>query len=219
MAEIIITLFQPSMLESWLRCRALAYMRSAFNDEITGEKEAAPDNKSLSLVALINGKVIGIADIILLKDSLKRTKEYNLQPHTPLATLDTMAVHPDYQGQGIAKRLLKEAQKQLKSYGGKLIIYTLSDKPANRLYQSVGAKLCFGGYIVYGSSPKNLVPTFSRTQIKKQCEVALFSKFNQEIPYAKNGDENYYVGQKKNIALLQNVTKVVQEHIYLLDLN
>lgn len=218
MSDIKITDFQSEMLESWLRCRALAYMRSAFNDEINAQKEDVPPKRSLSLVALAHETVVGVCDIILLKDNPILTSEYNVPLHTPLATLDTMAVHPDYQRQGIARQLLLEAQKRLKTFGGKLIIYTLSDTPANKLYQAIGAKLCFGGYLVYASSPMNHVPKFSRTEIRYPHEVALFSKQNQEIPYAKNGEETYYVGQKKNISQLQNVTKVVAEHIYLLDL-
>ncbi len=39
--------YQPEMLESWLRCRALAYMRSSFQDEITAEKGTVSDDTGM----------------------------------------------------------------------------------------------------------------------------------------------------------------------------
>lgn len=52
--------YQPEMLESWLRCRALAYMRSSFQDEITAEKETVSDDTGVSLVAIKDQQVIGM---------------------------------------------------------------------------------------------------------------------------------------------------------------
>ena len=58
--------YHPEMLESWLRCRALAYMRSSFQDEITAEKEHVSADNGISLVAVKDQQVIGIAEAIFL---------------------------------------------------------------------------------------------------------------------------------------------------------
>ena len=48
------------------RCRALAYMRSEFQDEITGEKETVTAENGISLVATVDSQVVGIAEAIFL---------------------------------------------------------------------------------------------------------------------------------------------------------
>ncbi|MGO2476593.1 MAG: GNAT family N-acetyltransferase, partial [Lacticaseibacillus paracasei] len=88
--------YHPEMLESWLRCRALAYMRSSFQDEITAEKEHVSADNGISLVAVKDQQVIGIAEAIFLDHGEAKAESYGLPPNTVLTTLDTLAVHPDY---------------------------------------------------------------------------------------------------------------------------
>ncbi|EPD11022.1 GNAT family acetyltransferase, partial [Lacticaseibacillus paracasei subsp. paracasei Lpp48] len=68
--------YHPEMLESWLRCRALAYMRSSFQDEITAEKEHVSADNGISLVAVKDQQVIGIAEAIFLDHGEAKAESY-----------------------------------------------------------------------------------------------------------------------------------------------
>ena len=95
---------------SWLRCRALAFLDTAYYDVVTKKKDVY-QHPSIELVAIEDGKVIGLLDI-----------EYEEKPNTICTAHDTLgamiwhlAVHPDYRRQKIATTLLNEAQKILKA--------------------------------------------------------------------------------------------------------
>lgn len=201
--------------ESWLRCRALAYMRSAFNDEITGEKENVPASRGVSLVAIADEQVVGIAEAIFLDSGKAEPATYRLADMTKLTALDTMAVHPDYQHQGIAKALLLELRARLAKRGGVMVIYTLDDEPANGLYRTIGADLCYTASIAYGHNPHNHTPEWTRLRATPDHEMAVLDANGEEIPVSLNG-ESYYVGRKANLALLTDIERVATEHVYTL---
>ena len=209
--------YRPALLESWLRCRALAYMRSSFNDEITGEKEAVTAENGVSLVAVSDGQVVGIAEAIFLAADDVSPRCYGLPADTRLTTLDTVAVHPDFQRQGVAQALLRALTDRLKKRGGTLLIYTLDDPAPNKLYQALGAKLCYQASIVSGKSPKNRVRMRHNFFATPNKDLVLFDQNDDEIPYSIE-EEKYYVGQVQNIGLLTDVTQVVTENVYLLAL-
>ncbi|MDG3061951.1 GNAT family N-acetyltransferase [Lacticaseibacillus casei] len=209
--------YQSEMLESWLRCRALAYMRSSFQDEITAEKENVSDATGVSLVAIKDQQVIGIAEAIFLNQGQAKAASYGLHEGTVLTTLDTIAVHPDYQRVGIAKALLKQLRSRLKMRGGILLIYTLDDDAANGLYQTIGAKLCYRASIVHGHSSKNHVPEWTHFRVTDDKQVAVYDEHDQEIAYGQDM-ETYYVGKSENIKQLTDVHKVVTENVYILEL-
>ena len=64
---------------------------------------------ALSLVAEREGQVVGFVMCELY------VGEYGIP--TTTATLDTIGIHPDYQGQGIAGRLMDEFVEQLRKVG------------------------------------------------------------------------------------------------------
>ena len=209
--------YRPELLESWLRCRALAYMRSGFQDEITGEKETVTAENGISLVATVDSQVVGIAEAIFLNQEQAKPESYGLPAKMPLSTLDTMAVHPDFQHQGIAKALLAQLKRRLQSRGGALLIYTLDDEPANQLYRAVGAKLCYTAAIVHGHSSHNKVPQWVNFHVTDDHQMTLYDAQGAEIPYGQDM-ETYFVGKKLNIDLLKDVSKIVTEYFYVLDI-
>ena len=87
-------------------------MRSGFQDEITGEKETVTAENGISLVATVDSQVVGIAEAIFLNQEQAKPESYGLPAKMPLSTLDTMAVHPDFQHQGIAKALLAQLKRR-----------------------------------------------------------------------------------------------------------
>ena len=101
--------YQQEDESSWLRCRVLSFLDTAYYDIVIKKKDVY-QHPSIELVAIDNEKVIGLLDI-----------EYEEQPNTICTAHDTpgamiwhLAVHPDYRRQKIATRLLNEAQKILK---------------------------------------------------------------------------------------------------------
>lgn len=75
----------------WLRCRALAFLDTAYFDDVVANKQ--PSQDAIELVAVHDGLIVGILDATIEK---------------AIATVDTIAVHPDFRRQSIATRLLKE---------------------------------------------------------------------------------------------------------------
>jgi ribosomal protein S18 acetylase RimI-like enzyme len=209
--------YTPELKESWLRCRALAYMRSSFTDEITDQRENIPDGKGVSLVAMSDGMVVGLVDAIYLDDNQANPESYGFKEGTLLTTLDAVATHPDFQHQGIARALIGEAVKRLHARGGELLIYTLDDEPANALYQSLGAKLCYRASIVTAHSRQNLVPKRMEFRVNAERELDVYDDAGNAVDYAID-TEMYYVGQKRHIAQLNDVTKIRTENVYTLSL-
>lgn len=79
---------------SWLRCRVLGFVTTSSYDDVWQTRRRA----DLELVALHDGVVVGAMDVSVPGSE---------------ATIDTVFVHPDCQGRGIATALLGEALRRL----------------------------------------------------------------------------------------------------------
>ena len=109
---------------SWLRCRAVAFLDTAYFDDVLQSKPrlSAP---GFGLVAVDgDGTVTGILDVSVEGD---------------LATIDTVAVHPDRRCQGIGRALLAEARGRVGGLGvPTLDAWTRDDSHTLRWYRAVG---------------------------------------------------------------------------------
>lgn len=80
--------------QSWLRCRVLAFLPTAYYDDVVQSKPVV-ESPGFELVAVnAHGEVVGLMDVT---------------GDDTVGTIDTLAVHPDHQSRGIARALLGHA--------------------------------------------------------------------------------------------------------------
>lgn len=116
--------YLPTDESEWLRCRVLAFLDTAYFDDVQTTKPSVP-SPGLELVAAdSSGEIRGILDIAIEGES---------------ATIDTIAVHPDYQSRGIGHALLQEAIHRLLALNvATLDAWTRDDLSTLRWYRSNG---------------------------------------------------------------------------------
>ncbi|MFI7273689.1 GNAT family N-acetyltransferase [Streptomyces sp. NPDC049879] len=117
---------------SWLRCRVLSFLDTPYYDNVLPAKPViAPPGFELVAVDAA-GVVTGLMDVTVDVPAEGAGGE-------PLATIDSVAVHPDHQHQGIGRALLAEARNRVRALGiGTLDAWT-RDLPATlRWYRAMG---------------------------------------------------------------------------------
>jgi len=83
----------------WLRCRVLAFLNTCYFDAVEAAKPAEDDaDSTIDLVAVFDDTVIGLLDVAV---------------RGTLATIESVAVHPDFRRSGIATGLLTAAMERL----------------------------------------------------------------------------------------------------------
>jgi ribosomal protein S18 acetylase RimI-like enzyme len=114
--------YEPGDERSWLRCRVLSFLVTAYFDDVMTVKRYPV--AGADLVAADSGTVVGVLE---------------LPVDGPVATIDTIAVHPDHQHRGIATRLLDLATARAAALGADTIeAWTRDDEPALAWYRARG---------------------------------------------------------------------------------
>ncbi|MFF1400553.1 GNAT family N-acetyltransferase [Streptomyces sp. NPDC058287] len=85
---------------SWLRCRVLSFLNTPYFDDVRQTKPEIPAPGFELVATADSGTVLGIMDVTVDGD---------------LATIDTVAVHPDHQHQGHGRALLAEAEARARA--------------------------------------------------------------------------------------------------------
>ncbi|WP_404932077.1 MULTISPECIES: GNAT family N-acetyltransferase [Priestia] len=115
----------------WVRCRVLAFLDTAYFDNVLTSKEQY-GNLAVELVAIENNQVVGLIDI-----------ECEMQAGTICSEKGTnlggmvwhIAVHPDFRRKGIAYQLLCEAENRVRKLGiNYLEAWTRDDNWVNKWY-------------------------------------------------------------------------------------
>lgn len=132
---------------SWLRCRVLSFLGSAYYDDVVTRRTAFA-GEAIRLVAVRRRgspeEVVGVMDVELWDDEAgdKDLGDDNPGDKDPAgalvrrATIDTVAVHPDHERRGIAGSLLAEALRRLAGSGAvSLDAWTREDEAANGWYR------------------------------------------------------------------------------------
>lgn len=212
-----VTIYQSSYHDSWIRCKALSYLYSQFNDQISNQKDSYSEDdgydKVLELVALTEEKkVIGILDIGVYNDERNEHDPY-VKHLKKGSYMDVIAVHPDYQGKGVAQQLLHVAFEQLKKDGVEYTtIFTRNDQAANRLYKKIGAKLIATDYRVKGRLKETIqdIGAFKVNHSQQRIEVK--DSDGQEVSYMY--DCGYYWVYDEKYLDLFDIEECVLEHSY-----
>ncbi|MFG3369638.1 GNAT family N-acetyltransferase [Streptomyces sp. NPDC048156] len=120
----VIREYRPADEISWLRCRVLSFLNTPyFDDVLTTKPEVRAPGFSL-VVATELGAIAGIVDVGVDDE---------------LATIDTIAVHPDHQHQGLGRALLTEARARVSALGvPTLDAWTRDDPSTLRWYRAMG---------------------------------------------------------------------------------
>jgi len=133
--------YENSYEKSWLRCRVLSFLDSAFYDDVHIEKEKY-ENPSIAFIAVDGLDVVGFIDM-----------EYELEVNTVCSKTDKLdqhlggviwhlGIHPDYRKQGIAQKMLEKAVEAAKEKGLKrLEAWTRDDKFVCDWYEQNGFEL------------------------------------------------------------------------------
>ncbi len=126
--------YRPEDEGQWLRCRVLAFLDTAYFDNVLREKERY-GNPAIELVAESEGTVVGLIDL-----------ECETAPGTVCsarpglgAMIWHLAVHPDHRRLGIAGALLTEATKRAAGRGiARLEAWTRDDAWVQKWYEAEG---------------------------------------------------------------------------------
>lgn len=145
---MIIRDYRPDDEIGWVRCRTLAFLETAYFDNVLKQKECY-ENPAIELVAEIDGQIVGLIDV-----------EYEKEERTVCSRGEGLggmiwhiAVHPDFSRQGIGKQLLDIAVNKSKGIGlNRLEAWTRDDLWVQNWYEKMDFKnvdsyyhICFEG--------------------------------------------------------------------------
>lgn len=131
--------------KEWIRCRTLAFLETAYFDNVLKEKERY-ENPAIELVAEWDGQIVGLIDI-----------EYEKEERTICSRGEGLggmiwhvAVHPDYSRQGIGTQLLHAAEKRAMEIGlNRLKVWTRDDLWVQEWYEKMHFKHVDYYYHIY----------------------------------------------------------------------
>ncbi len=137
----------------WLRCRVLAFLDSAYYDDVYTSKESYESN-SIELVAERKGQIIGLLDIECeSRPGSVCSKTMDSSEQHLAGMIWHLAVHPDFRREGIATSLLEESIVEAKRRGlSRFEAWTRDDKWVEEWYHSKDFKWIQSYYHVFISS-------------------------------------------------------------------
>ncbi|MFA9414672.1 N-acetyltransferase family protein [Streptococcus sp. E29BA] len=213
---MIIRPYVVSDEKGWVYTKALSYLFSSFFDD---REPTKPDRDQtvfedrIELVAEEEGQIVGLLDIDIYNADYSR--KYLYAPADKVAYFTNLAVHPDYQGRGIAQALYQEAYTQLLEKGvEKLAIFTREGDAANHLYQKWGGQLVCQDWLVVGV-PKDLSQPSFAIDLRAQ-QICLTGQDGQPQPYYLR--EGIYIVTKETDLAHFTIDTMYKEYTYVIEL-
>ncbi|MTB63571.1 GNAT family N-acetyltransferase [Streptococcus sp. zg-86] len=213
---MLIRKYKSSDEKGWVYTKALSYLFSPFfDDRETAKPTLNRDiyDDRIEWVAEKDGQIVGLLDIDIYNQECSQS--YLYAPADKVAYFTNLAVHPDYQGQGIAQALYDRALQELQEYQvERLAIFTREGDVANHLYQKWGGKLVCSDYLVVGQ-PKD-TPTFRFGVDVEKASLSLIDMAGQPLPYYLR--EGIYIVANQADLDLFDIEECYQEFTYVIDI-
>ncbi|BDD41880.1 GNAT family N-acetyltransferase [Streptococcus ruminantium] len=213
---MIIRKYQSGDEKGWVYCKALSCLFSPFFDDRETEKPKLLDDiydYRVEWVAEVDGQIVGLIDIDIYNEKNSRSYLYASSKRTAYFT--NLAVHPDYQGQGIAQALYKKAEQELKEQGvEKLAIFTREGDVTCHLYQKWGGQLVCSDYLIIGI-PKN-TPSFRFNVELDTARLVFTDEANQSVSYYLR--EGVYIVSEEAGLELFDIEACYRELTYVIEL-
>jgi ribosomal protein S18 acetylase RimI-like enzyme len=172
--------YLPEYEKSWLRCRVLAFLDTAYYDDVVPRK---PDRHAeVQLVVRHGNQVVGLLDASVADSE---------------STIECIAVHPDHRRQGVASRLLAAALKQLAQHGARRVeAWTREDPAALSWYRRNGFRETTRYLHVYaneyaGDLGTDLVDTIRSASGLRPVHIFAHAPIDQEAALRKRFDRVY----------------------------
>lgn len=132
--------YRASDERSWLRCRILGFLDTAYFDDVWTSRPSV--ERDLGLVVDDHGAVVGLCDASVVADS---------------ATIDTIVVHPDHRRTGLATALVATLVNRLRVRGVTMLdAWTRDDPGTLAWYASQGFEARFRYLHVYANTAEEL---------------------------------------------------------------
>ncbi|QFT89226.1 putative acetyltransferase [Bacillus sp. THAF10] len=129
----------------WVRCRTLAFLQTAYFDNVLNKKEQY-ENPAIELVAELDGQIVGLIDI----EYEKKERSVCSRGKGLGGMIWHIAVHPDFYRQGIGQQLLSAAEYKAKKIGlNRFEAWTRDDLWVQNWYQSMNFNMVESYYHVY----------------------------------------------------------------------
>jgi ribosomal protein S18 acetylase RimI-like enzyme len=138
-STVIIRPYQEQDERSWLRCSVLSFLDTAYFDSVFRRKPRY-DHPAIELVAELKGTMVGVIDLEC-EDLPGAVCTVCTEGDRPVlgAMIWHLAVHPDYQRQGIGRRLLDAACTRVLEAGIVCLeAWTRDDAGTLRWYEANG---------------------------------------------------------------------------------
>lgn len=160
--------------QGWLRCRVLSFLNTAYFDNVLNKKEIY-ENPSIELVAEKDNQIVGLLDI-----------EYEQEPKEVCTAKEKnggmiwhIAVHPDFQRQGIGERLLETAIQEAKKFNLQYLeAWTRDDIWVQQWYEKMEFELSSSYYHLFMEG--NELNGTVNTEVNNLYPVTLFAHYTGE---------------------------------------
>lgn len=168
--------FQPGDETGWVRCRVLAFLDTAYFDDVHREKDRY-EGRAIELVAEADGQVVGLMDVEC-EGAPGAICSMPADPaHAgPAGMIWHLAVHPDYRRCGIGRELLAEAARRARGWQiRRFEAWTRDDRFVNDWYRAQGFQHVQAYWHVFASSRDEL--TAVRPQVAGLRPVSVFAHY------------------------------------------